>query len=138
MGYKEKADMTEDKLMERSNEWKEEMPNRKKKEEIKKLEEEVKKAKGRNKGKKKEKTETETSDDSSEPESSSEDSEPQRPVKKSKRIPKIEITAADRRAARACAYDPCDRLPDCTYVHVSTAELMRAKSARTRRKGMKI
>ena len=30
------------------------------------------------------------------------------------------MTAADRRAARVCAYDPCDRLPDCTFVHVST------------------
>ena len=123
--YKEKADMTEDKLMERSNELKEERARynaeqKKKKEEIKKLEEDVKKAKGLKKGKKKEKTETETSDDSTEPESSSEDSEPPRPVKKFKRIPKIEITAADRRAARVCAYDPCDRLPDCTYVHVST------------------
>ena len=123
--YKEKADMTEDKLMERSNELKEERARynaeqKKKKEEIKKLEEDVKKAKGLKKGKKKEKTETETSDDSTEPESSSEDSEPPRPVKKFKRIPKIEITAADRRAARVCAYDPCDRLPDCTFVHVST------------------
>ena len=122
--YKEKADMTEDRLIERSKELKDERAKnnaeqKKRKEEIKKLEEDIKKVKGQKKGKKREKTETETSDDSSEPDSSSEDSEPRIPAKKFKRIPKIEVTAADRRAARVCAYDPCDRLPDCTFVHVS-------------------
>ena len=131
--YKEKADMTEDRLFEKSRKLEEEKAKKnaelkRKKEEVKKLEEELKNAKAVNKGKKKEEVKTESSaadEDSSDPQSSSEDSEPPRHTRKVKRIPKIEITAADRRAARVCAYDPCSKLPDCTFVHISTGMNLR-------------